>query len=322
VSEIKVRYETRDWIRVRGDDAQRFLQGMLTCDIKKAAEFTRQGKAEAVVAAGLLLSVKGKPVSPLWVFAEGAAEEFWLCAPRGDGAKIVEALDRYLVADDVELTLDDAQAPFDIRVARVLDDGVGAPQLLPPTVPDARDEIIVAVREPWGVRLPLSPSFGYGGELWFKRDTAAARPALREGTAEEALAQRIAAGAPEWRRDFNEESLVLELPFHAAISFYKGCYIGQEVVARGTYRGKMNRLFARFETAPGAALREDFVYAVAEPTKPVGKLTSAYEAWGLGLVRLAALGEPDADKVYRASGLFQVDAEGARVEVTSVTLVE
>src|SRR5262249_44133459 len=41
--------------------------------------------------------------------------------------------------------------------------------------------------------------------------------------------------------DMGEKTLALELPVEAAISATKGCYLGQEVIARGTARGHVNR---------------------------------------------------------------------------------
>lgn len=52
---------------------------------------------------------------------------------------------------------------------------------------------------------------------------------------------RIEAGVPRYGVDMTEGTLALEVAPEGAISFTKGCYKGQEVVARGTYVGHMNR---------------------------------------------------------------------------------
>ncbi len=76
---------------------------------------------------------------------------------------------------------------------------------------------------------------------------------------------RIEAGRPEWGPDMDDNTLPQEalLDSLGAISFTKGCYIGQEVVARIHFRGHVNKLLRklRFVTSPlpqrGAAIVDD-----------------------------------------------------------------
>jgi folate-binding protein YgfZ len=83
----------------------------------------------------------------------------------------------------------------------------------------------------------------------------------------------------------DERCLALEVPVDAAISDRKGCYLGQEVVARGTARGHVNRKLVGLVLAgpvppPGAPLVRD--------GKEIGFLTTVARAHGLG--QPAALG--------------------------------
>lgn len=86
-----------------------------------------------------------------------------------------------------------------------------------------------------------------------------------EGTSELWAILRIEAGRPEWGMDMDESTLPQEALLDAlgAISFTKGCYIGQEVVARIHFRGHVNRLLRklRFVTAAlplrGATVLDD-----------------------------------------------------------------
>ena len=85
---------------------------------------------------------------------------------------------------------------------------------------------------------------------------------------------RIEAGIPRYGVDMNEEVIALEARLeHRAISFTKGCYVGQEVVARATYRGHVNRLLSGLqiegETVPS---RGDKVF---DDDREVGHITSA-----------------------------------------------
>ena len=75
------------------------------------------------------------------------------------------------------------------------------------------------------------------------------------------------------------------MPVEAAISHTKGCYLGQEVVARGTARGHVNRRLVGFVLdgpVPPAGL-----LAVPHERRP-GRLTTV--AWSFGLEQVAALG--------------------------------
>ena len=99
---------------------------------------------------------------------------------------------------------------------------------------------------------------------------------------------RVESGLPEYGVDMSEENLTQETGLQAdAISYDKGCYLGQEVVARVHFRGHVNRLLRGLEfdgegPAPGSAL--------TQADKEVGRVTSFVSSpdfgpIGLGYVR-------------------------------------
>lgn len=103
---------------------------------------------------------------------------------------------------------------------------------------------------------------------------------------------RIEAGIPVYGRDIDEETLPAETRrLERAVSFHKGCYLGQEVVERMRSRGALARKLVGLKLAgsagvhPGSALRSD--------DAPVGRLTSLCESYaaagpiGLGYVKTA-----------------------------------
>ena len=57
---------------------------------------------------------------------------------------------------------------------------------------------------------------------------------------------RVEAGIPWYGLDMDEDRIVLEVGLDRAISFNKGCYLGQEVVERASARGRVNRLLSGF----------------------------------------------------------------------------
>ncbi len=103
---------------------------------------------------------------------------------------------------------------------------------------------------------------------------------------------RVEQGLPAWGRDIDENTLPAETGrMHAAVSFTKGCYLGQEIVERMRSRGGPARVLAglRFSAtrlvAPGTALIAD--------GDPVGRVTSVVHSWrlgaevGLGMIKTA-----------------------------------
>src|SRR6185437_8680168 len=108
------------------------------------------------------------------------------------------------------------------------------------------------------------------------------RPAGDEVGEEELERWRIEAGIPRWGREIDELILPAEAGLDEThISFSKGCYPGQEPIARQRYRGKVNRklrvLEVEGEASPGDELQLD--------GKTVGRITSAVKGLALGYVR-------------------------------------
>src|ERR1051325_2848861 len=92
----------RRLIAASGEDRVSFLQGMLSNDIKVLVPGSG--------CAALQLNVNGKIVSSLRVYAE--PEQIWLDVFTSCVDRMIEAFNRYLVADDVELNVSDVDAPL------------------------------------------------------------------------------------------------------------------------------------------------------------------------------------------------------------------
>ena len=97
---------------------------------------------------------------------------------------------------------------------------------------------------------------------------------------------RVEAGIPWYGRDVDETLIFPETRLEQLVSFTKGCYIGQEVVARVKYRGHINRglsgLVLEGDRVPAAGAR------VVAAGKDIGRVTSAVRSFALG--RPIALG--------------------------------
>jgi folate-binding protein YgfZ len=93
---------------------------------------------------------------------------------------------------------------------------------------------------------------------------------------------RIAAGTPAWGKEIDERILPAEAGLdERAVSFTKGCYPGQEPVARQRHRGKVNRRLRVLEVE-SARPEDEILYE----GKVVGRITSAVPGLALGYVRI------------------------------------
>jgi folate-binding protein YgfZ len=96
---------------------------------------------------------------------------------------------------------------------------------------------------------------------------------------------RIESGIPKWGREIDERVLPAEAGLTAThVSFTKGCYPGQEPIARQHNRGKLNRRL-RALNLDGEAVPE-YDAEILHEGKAVGRITSAVRGRALGYVRV------------------------------------
>jgi folate-binding protein YgfZ len=272
----------RALLRLGGSDRVTFLQGMVSNDVAKLQE------GEGTYAA--LLTQQGKVVSDLRIYA--LADELWLDVPATRLTAIRESLERFIVADDVEFASQDAWAALVAvegpHAARVLigvtGESVAALRAYghrEVSFEGSRLRVVAASHggEP-GYVLFGSPEVG--GLLWEHCRAAGAEPVGMEAL----NVLRVEAGIPWHGQDMDESTLISEVGLEAAISFSKGCYLGQEVVERVAARGQVHRtlvgLLCEGPTVPlaGAELTQD--------GKAVGWITSA--VWSPARAGVIALG--------------------------------
>ncbi|TML30551.1 MAG: hypothetical protein E6G26_00355 [Actinobacteria bacterium] len=108
------------------------------------------------------------------------------------------------------------------------------------------------------------------------------RPPGDEASEDEVERWRIESRTPRWGRELDDKVLPAEAGLEAThISFSKGCYPGQEPIARQHYRGKVNRQLRVLEIEGEAAPGDELTYG----DKTVGRITSAANGVALGYVR-------------------------------------
>jgi folate-binding protein YgfZ len=174
-------------------------------------------------------------------------------------------------------------------------------------VPGALDRVFLVEKFESADRIGRSVLSPENEELW-SDDPVKIRENGTELTQDEFEALRINAGVPKWGKDFFEDSFLLEFPTAEAISYHKGCYLGQEVVARTVYRGHVTRALCRFEATQ--AIREDFIFMAPETERPIGKISSVSGNHALGLIRVVAF-----DTKEQVT-LFQKDENGGTLALT------
>jgi tRNA-modifying protein YgfZ len=217
-------------LRVRGADAQSFLQGQLSNDVTRLA-------AEHALWAGYH-NAQGRVIALLRLVQLGP-DDVLAILPRELVGTVAQRMGRYILRAKVKLADDSAQWTLSGLLT-------SEPHSLGATLPLARDGVSraagsIAVRvaeEParWLVVASAEHPAVFAGcdpadpLLWRRLAIAAGEPQVYAATAEEFVAQ------------------MLNLDVLGAIAFDKGCYTGQEVIARAHYRGRMKRRLQRFLT--------------------------------------------------------------------------
>ena len=124
-------------------------------------------------------------------------------------------------------------------------------------------------------------------ESWLVLDTGEEvldeQPAGEEASEQEYERWRIDSGIPRWGAEIDDRILPAEAGLDEThISFSKGCYPGQEPIARQRYRGKVNRRLRVLELAGDATPGTELFYE----GKKVGRITSAVPGRALAFVRV------------------------------------
>jgi folate-binding protein YgfZ len=254
-------------LQVTGSDAANFLQGQFTNDLR---EVSKSGPVY-----GLWLTLKGKVLADSFVGRRG--DGFWIASYQSEAAVIRARLESFIIADDV--TVEDETAQW----AAVSVIGAEADELLksPP-----------AIGWVFAGRRSGAPS----AEWIFPADAVAeARNRLgksRELTAEDMTRWRIAAGMPAVPSEIGPNDLPNEGGLEdAAISYTKGCYLGQEVMARlktmGQIRRRLLRVRAELDSIPSLPA------ALFAAGRKVGELRSAVSDGASAAVGFAMLSLPN-----------------------------
>jgi glycine cleavage system T protein len=302
-------------LQLTGTDRVPWLQGMVSNDVKKLTP------GSGVYAA--VLDVNGKVLADLRVLC--TEESFILLLWEPLKEKVIAHLNRYLVADDVEIGDETArygmvslQGPHALLLLSAI-----APHQDPPVHMHSHQFLRVGGRDIRAIRATHTGEEGFDllmemgnlAPVVKELERAGAALSLRWTGLQAQEILRVEAGIPRYGVDMDEENLLLETGLDQAVSFQKGCYIGQEVIERVRSRGHVNRKLAGIVLGgKSPAHRGD---KITSDGKEIGKITSS--VFSPRLHHAVAMGY--VQRGYLQPGMsVTVEADGGQSAATISTL--
>jgi folate-binding protein YgfZ len=294
-------------IAVAGQDRAAYLQGLLTNDI--------QALRPGTGCYSTWLTPQGRMLTDMHVLESDGM--MLLDVPAAVLDATLQRLDQFIFSEDVRV------ASLADRLVGVWLHGPRSAEVLEQAVPGARGlsewpEYHHARFDDGGqpVSIARISQIGVPGYCVYLEPsrqaafvTALARAGAVKAPADAIAAARIEAGYPVFGVDMNEETIPLEAGIeHRAISFTKGCYVGQEVIVRVLHRGhgRVAKRLVKLLVSSSGVVRGASIFA---GDREIGVVTSAAESPRAGAV---ALGYVHRD--HASSGtMVQVAIAGGRV---------
>ena len=230
-------------LEVKGPEAKTFLNGIVTCDVKKlknswvyALHLTHRGK---IVFDFFLQELNGVYVIDVDVDLKES---------------LFQTFQKYIVFQQAHLV----DVSDDWRAIAVIGETLKIP---------ADAEMIVFDKPLWGHS---------AREIWGSPDRIAALKKTLEVPEISKIEQevlRIESSTPKFGIDFGTETIPQEANLYNALSFDKGCYVGQEIVARLEHRGHVSKQLVLLATE--SLLKRGSKILAAEDQKEIGEVTSS-----------------------------------------------
>lgn len=294
---------------VTGADRLSFLDAMLSQALAKLS--AGQGARAA------LLNVQGRIVADMVVHVRDS--DVLIVVAQDDRSKLMEGLRRYVISEDVRLSLPDPDVAIvelhgplaSSLVAQIFQAAPGERSNEGGFV-DLQGQAVFLSRVEQlgevGFQILLDPELEDSLCAVVGRAHGQSAPVVGPPAAE---ALRIEAGTARAGQDFDESVILSEASLEDAVNYEKGCYLGQEVIARIKFRGHVNRrlvgLRIRGYVAPSPGAR------LSAGEREVGHITSASfspaagEVLALGYLRreieigarVAVEGRPDVATVIQ-----------------------
>ncbi len=266
-----------------GEETQAFLHGQLSSDIKALDEASAQYSSYS--------TPKGRMLASFLVFRQGG--DYWLQLADELVPALQKRLSMYILRSKTRCT--DASTERALigvagpqAAAKVLA-LAGIDQLPELAIHHSADFSLIALP---GARYQFVTTLDVAPALWQKLLDAGCTP----GSQQLWQLTDIRAGIP-WISGATQEEFVLQmanLDLIGGVSFTKGCYPGQEIVARTRYLGKVKRRMYRASIASDAVQAGQDIFSPEMNGQPSGKILQASQAgpglWeALAVVQMSSL---------------------------------
>jgi folate-binding protein YgfZ len=290
-------------IGISGEDAAGFLHNQLTNDVEHL------GADEARLAG--YCTPKGRLQATFLMWRD--AQSIYLQLPRQIQPPLQKRLSMFVLRSRAKLR--DASLDPEREVVLGLG-GTRADAALRQHVDILPDAPYRKVEHALGTVIRLADAFGAPRYLWLTSfdNATAALPQLKStlalGGSEAWSLAGIHAGVPQVTAKTQEQFVpqMVNLELLGGVNFKKGCYPGQEIVARSQYLGKLKRRTA-LATLDNAAVRAgDEVFSTADPDQPAGMIVNAARngAGGADVLVELKLGALEEDVRHSSAGGAQL----------------
>ncbi len=299
-------------LRVAGEDRLRWLNGMVSNAIQTLASAPDGGQGNY----NFVLNAQGRIQGDCYIYRR--ADDLLLDTDRSQAPRLLAHLDHFIIMDDVELhPLDESSTGIgltgpqaastlqtlgfnaaDLAPMRLIETNLaGAPITLAPITLDT-----VTLVQAFG---QLRPRF----ELWFAPEHALALwNALTSAGAtpigiDAVEALRILEGTPRYGVDITDRHLPQETAQARALSFTKGCYLGQEIVERIRSRATVHRALRQFQLDGSTPTVPADLHTSENPSAPIGQLTSVAQVDLPGYQGTVAIGSIRTEALERKAAI-------------------
>ena len=308
----------RGRLRVSGSEAVMFLNGLITSDMKTLehnhwmpAIFPNvQGR---LLAAARVIRTDGQ--------SGNAQPAFVLETEPATHDRVLQIIQKFtlagdfhvtdLMTDTVLLSLQGKAARQ--KLAKVLGEGAASAaneKIMQSTFHDDQ-VIVVPATHTAADGLDLIVNLAHAEQLWQELTATGARP-----VGQDALEiMRVEAGVPRYGQDMDDTTVVTETNLDNAVSYTKGCYVGQEIIARIKYRGHVAKKLRGLLFEGGGEIPNGAPIESADD-KEIGHITSSVFSPYLG--RRVAMGYIKYD--YIATGT-KVKSEGRQAHIVDLPIV-
>ena len=247
-------------IKVTGKDAVQFLQGQLTCNIN---DITQSNSFFAA-----FCNAKGRTISTLLILKD--ADSFLLILPNGLVEKVIGKLQMYILRSDVQLI----NLTDELCLTGITGNNSDFSAHLPETSFAVSNDSGIFIKLPSNdYRYLHISSVAIAKSLWTQ---LIQNNNFSMSNSNTWLYQDILAGIPWLTEDSSEEYIpqMLNIDKLGGISFNKGCYTGQEIIARTHYLGKAKRELFLAECTHFALQKSEPLVITNGSDQTIGKVLS------------------------------------------------